>query len=176
MSRHIIFFIILTLGLSCISNSQESKAELYFIGSDTAKVKSHENIRFDFSAEQINTHEGTIEIKATLYNDNTDTVYFLSSSCDGEQYSLRYDTTLFVLVPVLNCNASYPRLIKIEPKGKYEFKSHFRCNSNETKIRLGFDFYPVDKSFDLNMISLAGIHHRQQKDQTIIWSDEKAIK
>lgn len=176
MTRPIIFLIILTLGFSCISNRQDSKAEFNNFGSDTLKIRSKKNIRFDFSAERINTFKETVEIKATLFNDNEDTVYFLSSSCDGEQYSLKYDTAKFVLTSFLNCNASFPILLKIAPKGQYEFQAHFRCRSNVTKIKLGFDFYSVDKSVDLNKISLADIHHRKETEQIIIWADEKTIK
>jgi len=51
-------------------NRQEIKSELDVNGSDTTKTKAKENIRFDLSAERINTFKETIEIKATLYNDN----------------------------------------------------------------------------------------------------------
>jgi hypothetical protein len=186
MTRQILFLIILTLGLSCIPGRQENQVEhnvgdsdvtqLGFVGIDKTQEKVKENIRFDFTVGRINTFKETIEIKASLFNDNTDTVYFLSSSCDGEQYSLRYDTAKFVLTPFMNCNASYPRLMKIAPKGKYDFQAHFRCSSNETKIKLGFDFYSVDKSVGMDKITLADVHSRQEKEQTIIWTDEKTIK
>ena len=176
MTRQILILIILTLGLSCNSGGQENKSELAVTGSNMTETKVKENIRFDFSVGRINTFEETIEIKASLFNDNADTVYFLSSSCDGEQYSLRYDTAKFVLTPFMNCNASYPRLMKIAPKGQYDFQAHFRCSSKETKIKLGFDFYSVDKSLDLNKITLADIHGRHEKKQTVLWTDEKTIK
>jgi hypothetical protein len=186
MTRQILLFTILTLGLSCVSGRQEYQIEYKvgeydiiqqsFVNPDKTQGKSKKNIRFDFSASRINTYKETIEIKASLFNDNTDTVYFLSSSCDGAQYSLHYDRTKFVLTPFLNCNVNYPILIKIAPKGQYNFQAHFRCSSKETKIKLGFDFYPVDKSFDLNKISLAGVHGRQEKEQSIIWTDVKTIE
>lgn len=128
MTRQITFLIILTLGLSCISFIQETDTEQRLTdtknnitASQRTKKNAKENMRFDFSAVRINTYKETIEIKATLYNDNADTVYFLSSSCDGEQYSLRFDTAKFVLTPFLNCNSSYPRLMKIAPKEQHDF-------------------------------------------------------
>jgi hypothetical protein len=178
MTRQILILIILTLGLSYISGRQESKAEQNVAGSDKTEIKVKENIRFDFSAGRINTFQETIEIKASLFNDNIDTVFFLSSTCDGEQYSLRYDTAKFVLTPFMNCNASFPRLMKIAPKGQYDFQAHFSCSSKETKVRLGFDFYSVDKSFDLTNKNLGNINifNRPKDMQTIIWADEKTIK
>ena len=181
MTRQILILIILTLGLSCNSGGQENKSELTATGSDRTETKVKQNIRFDFSVGRVNTFQETIEIKASLFNDNADTVYFLSSSCNGEQYSLRYDTSKFVLTPFMNCNASYPRIIKIAPKGQYDFQAHFRCSSSsskETKIKLGFDFYSVDKSFDLTSKNLGDINifNRPKDKQTILWADEKAIK
>ncbi len=178
MTRQILFLIILTAGFSCNSSWQKNKIEANVIGSDNTEIKAKENIRFDFSVGRINTFQETIEIKASLFNDNEDTVYFLSSSCDGEQYSLLYDTAKFVLTPFMNCNGSFPRLMKIAPKGQYDFQAHFRCSSKETKIKLGFDFYSVDKSFDLSNKNLGDINifNRPEHKQTIIWADEKTIK
>lgn len=186
MTAHLKLLIILTLGLSCNSARQENQTEqslaitqdtqLSSTGSQETQKKVKENIRFDFTAGRINTFKETIEIKATLYNDNADTVCFLSSSCDGEQYSLHLDTAKFILTTFLNCNANYPRLMKIAPKEQHGFQAHFRCSSKETKIKLGFDFYSVDKSLDLNKITLADIHGRNEKEQTVIWTEEKTIK
>jgi hypothetical protein len=178
MTRQLLFLIILTLGLSCISSRQENKDELSVTVSEHTKEKLNGNIRFEFSVVRINTFQETIEVKASLFNDNADTAYFLSSSCDGEQYSLRYDTAKFVLTPFINCNASYPRLIKIAPKGQHDFQAHFRLSTKETKIKLGFDFYTVDKSYDLKNKNLGEINifNRPKDLQTIIWAEEKTIK
>jgi hypothetical protein len=171
------FFLLtgLALALASISCVRESKSEITIAGIDRIEKKLKENIRFDFSAGRINTFKETIEIKATLFNDNADTVYFLSSSCDGEQYSLRYDSSKFILTPFLNCYVSYPTVFKISPKAKHEFQAHFRCNSKVTKIKLGFDFYSVDKTFELRNKNLGDIFIRPKDKQTIIWSDEKTI-
>jgi hypothetical protein len=176
MTRQFLFLLILTFGLSCNSCRQESSTEQKVIETARTEIKGKDNIRFDFSAERMKTSKETIEIKASLFNDNADTVYFLSSSCFGEQYSLCYDTAKFELTPFVLCNASFPRIMKIAPNGQYDFQAHFRCFSKETKIKLGFDFYTVDKSFDMDKITLTDIHGRQKKAQTIIWADEKTIK
>jgi hypothetical protein len=182
MTRQLLLLIILNLELSCNSVSHESQTEhclataQYTQLSFTGSQGTHENIRFDFTVGRINTFKETIEIKASLLNDNTDTAYFLSSSCEGEKYSLRYDTAKFVLTPFINCNASFPRRMKIAPKGRYDFQAHFKCSSTERKIKLGFDFYSASKSFDLKKITLDDIHKRPENAQTIIWADEKTIK
>ena len=187
MKRQIPFLIILTLGLTCISsrnknivehNVDQEVTQLGFVSSNNTNKKVKEKIRFDFTVGRINTFENAIEIKASLFNDNEDTIYFLSSSCDGEQYSLRYNKSKFILTPFINCNSTYPRLMKIAPKGQYNFQAHYRCANKETKIKLGFDFYSVDKSFNLKNKNVKDINifNRPNDKQTIIWADEKIIE
>ena len=168
--------VILILVLSCNIGEQTQPKEVTVVKFHKPKISESPKIRFDFTAGRINTFRETIEIKASLYNDNTDTVSFLTSTCDGEQYSLRYDTTRFILTPYINCNASYPRLERIPPKGHYDFQAHFRVRTSETKIKLGFDFYQVDKAIDLKKFSLINIHDRQSDDQNILWANEKTIQ
>lgn len=135
-----------------------------------------EKIRFEFSAERIGRFKETIEVKASLYNDNSDTVYFLSSKCGGEQYSLCYDTIKFALVPLINCNANFPKVIKIAPHCQHHFFAYFRNLRDEKNIKLGFNFYSVGKSFDLNKITLCEIYNSAGDIRPILWADEKVIK
>lgn len=175
MIKQFLFSIGLGLALSSISCIQENRLTLAIASTERTDKKIFENIRFSFSAGRINTFKETVEIKATLFNENANTVYFLSSTCDGEQYLLRYDTAQFVLTPFLNCNGNYPTLIKILPNGKHNFKAHFKASSKETKIKLGFEFYSVDKSYNLSDKNLGNIFSRPKDEQTIIWADEKKI-
>jgi hypothetical protein len=76
------------------------------------------------------------------------------------------------LTPFLNCNASFPSIEKISPKEHFDFKAHFKYKTKESKISLGFDFYKIDKSFDLNKIKLHDIYYRPDKDKNIKWTDK----
>jgi hypothetical protein len=125
MTKSFSYFIILTLLISSKLSGQGNKIDIANKYDKTTITNEIRNIHFAFKAERINTFKESIEIKATLYNDNVDTVYFLTSSCDGEQYSLRYDTTKFELTPFMECNVSFTRLGKIAPKGRYYFQSIF---------------------------------------------------
>jgi hypothetical protein len=176
IKKQIIYLIFLFLGLFCFSCKQEQKSEIKVVRKEKVELISNDKIRFDFLAAHINTSKETIEINASLYNDYSDTAYFLSSSCDGEQYSLSYDTTKFSLFPYLLCNISYPIIIKIAPKGHHDFKAHFTCSRTEKKIKLGFDFYSVNSSFDLQKQKDLKIFYRPKDKQTIIWAEEKIIK
>jgi tetratricopeptide (TPR) repeat protein len=158
-----------------ISNAETKKQKII-----TTKT---EGIRFDFSIVHVN--KNTIEVKASLFNDNSDTAYFFSSTCGGEIYSLRYDTAQFErpyygeFGLIITCGGSMPIIIKITPKGQHDFYFWvvFKNIGNENKIKLGFDFYSVNKSFDLTTIKNSNnIYKRPKKEQTIIWADEKILK
>jgi len=182
MGRQLIIFIILTSGFSCTNKNANDKAPQF---SDTVRIenkKPPENIRFDFTATFMDSFKETIEIRATLFNDNADTVYFLSTTGDGPQYSLQYDTSKFELTPFGIGNANFVSKEKIKPKGQYYFKAHFRYKVTVTKIKLGFDFYKVDKSFNLEKFNLPGsgffaaIHYRNNNEKSIVWANEREIE
>lgn len=177
MKRVIIFTLLLTSGLACNFRNRENEGYHYTASSDTTETNALTNIRFDFTAERGNVSADIIEIKASLFNDNKDTVYFLSSTCEGEQYSLRTDIAGCGLATLINCNASYPLVVKIAPEGRHDFRANFQCDSNITGIKLGFDFYSIDKSFDLagKTIGEINIFNRPAGEQTIIWADEQQI-
>jgi hypothetical protein len=84
MTRNFSYFIILILLISCKLAGKESKVDVLHKTDTTTATNEIKDIRFVFKARRINTFKETIEIKATLYNDNRDTVYFLTSTCDGE--------------------------------------------------------------------------------------------
>jgi hypothetical protein len=61
------------------------------------------------------------------------------------------------LTSFLLCYASFPIVIEIPPHGHHDFTAHFRGSSQETKIKLGFDLYLVDKSFRRTKQNMQGI-------------------
>ena len=148
-------------------------AGLLFSFSARSQLVKHNNIKFDFWMVKLSQFKETIKIYGTLYNPNADTVYLLTSSCDGMQYSLQYDSTKFNLTPFLVCNASWPIIAKIPPEGKLDFTAHFKNLNKSKEIKLGFDLYEVDKSFYVDSPALRNyqIHHRNIKDRNIIWAD-----
>lgn len=134
---------------------------------------------FDFSAQRINTYKETVEILGSIINPGEDTVYFLTTSCDGEQYSIVFDTTHFTLTPTLFYNFSLPQIGKIAPKSNFNFMARFHCSSSQSKMKLGFDICLIDKSYttmrqeEWNKIR---IFNRPPENQFILWAEEKEIK
>jgi hypothetical protein len=177
MNRAPLVFLLLIFIVACNFSDRKNDSFHYTASSDTAERKTPSNIRFEFTAERRNASRDIVDIKASLFNDNIDTVYFLSSTCGGEQYSLRSDSAGCALTTLINCNASYPVVIKIAPKGRHDLQANFRCDSNTTRMKLGFDFYTVDRSFNIagKNIGEINIFNRPSDEQTIIWADETSI-
>jgi hypothetical protein len=118
-----------------------------------------ENVKFDFVAEYFDGEPEFTEVNCFLYNKSRDTVYFLTSTCDGIQYALQYDTSKFLIWPTLNCNVSNPMMEKIPPKRKINFKSHFRILNKTDHIYLGFKLKKVDKTLDVSKLSLPDVYN-----------------
>lgn len=142
--------------------------------------KPPENLWLGVSAKRSSKSNNTIEVEAILFNDNPDTIYFLSTSCKGVQSLLQYDTTKFTLILFRKCNSSYLCVDTIKPYGQLEFKTHFKNLTNEFKIKLGFDLYQVDKSFDLKKHSKPATDlkkvYKEDSEKSIIWANEKDIE
>lgn len=154
--------------LFCSCNSNKDVSEIKT--KEETILPKNDKISFDFSVIKDKSFQNKFEIKAKLYNKTSDTIYFLSSTCDGEQYSLKFDSLKIEIEPFMYCNASFPKVLKIAPKDEYNFKTYLNCK--DSIIKLGFDFYQVDKNFNIANTSLSKIHNRNKKDQNIHWSEK----
>jgi len=175
MIRALFIFLFLASVISCKENKAEEK--------DIPKVKtvkipkqelSLDKIRFDFNAKKDSKNKGYIKIDATLYNDNIDTVYFLTGTDHGLQYSLQYDTSKFNYFPESIANVSDPEIGKIPPKGLISFDALFEQRTKDKMIRLEIDFCRVEKDFDMEFTKVAAFKRNRQK--TILATTEKAIE
>lgn len=178
MDKSILFSILLALLFSCNIDSNNHQHRKYSQNILENRANPINNVRLDFTAHKKKDFNDIIEVNAVLFNDNIDTVYFLSSSCFGEQYSIQYDTSKFILNPLTHCQMSIPIIRKIAPKSKHIFQGHFKSVKKETKIKLGFDLYTVNENFILNnrILSEINIHNRPEDEQNIIWAEEKLIE
>ena len=176
--KRVILLIIIVIGIiSCNDTLTKAQVASQIVNQKTTPIiNSPDNVRFDFKATNMVNFKKTIEINATLINDNLDTIYFLTSSCDGMQYSLEYDTTKLFLTPFMNCNANFPMIGKIPPKGKLDFDAHFSFSEKVTSINLGFDFYRIDKSFHLTKIKLHDVYCRPGNVKNIKWADTRSVQ
>jgi hypothetical protein len=145
-------------------------AGLLFSFNGKSQFVKHSNIKFDFRVEKLTEYKETLKVYGTLYNPNKDTVYLLTTSCDGMQYSLQYDSVKFFLAPFMLCNASWPLIAKIPPEDKLDFIAHFKSLGKNNEIKIGFDLFEVEKSFDISNKNL-NIFNRNEKDKNIIWAD-----
>lgn len=112
---------------------------------------AYKNIRFDFTASYYDSFR-TIEIDATIYNDNSYPVYFLTYYCDNHRKNLLYDTSLRQAGMVALCNAPAPIKNEIKAHDKYELHEDLSARSQIQKLKLGFHFVPLTP--DLNIDSL----------------------
>ena len=133
-------------------------------------------VRFEFETEKIDPSEfffASIKINASLINDSEDTVFFLTTTCYGEQYSLQYDTSYFDIINLVFCNVNNPETQSIAPKKKHTFSTYLKNKKDTSVIKLGFDFYQVKRNLDMKEIFTTNIHHRLDENKSIIWYEYK---
>jgi len=178
MTTQFFSLVVLLFSFACNSDRKEKQVLVADDDSMNIKIETAVNIRFDFTATRSKTNSDIVEVAAEIYNDNTDTVYFLTYTCAGDQYALHYDTTRFALNPFMMCNAMFPKKQHIAPKGYYEFPAHFSCVKNEKDIKLGFEFCQVDKAFSISTENFNKIRSssKENEEQLVIWANIKVIK
>jgi hypothetical protein len=171
-----LFYVIFSFLLaSCGFNTTTSKDQQVITNTSNNNTNRIDSIQFSCYATRIAEFGNTIKINASLLNQSSDTLYFLSSTCDGAQYSLRFDTSNYSLTPRINCNASYPIIINLNPNDHYDFETYFSCKGSEKQIKLGFDFYSVEKNAKVTEFSLDKIVNGSQTEQNILWAEEVNI-
>lgn len=155
---------IVMIFISC--NPKESKSE------SLEQKQEQKSFIFDFTATQ---SENELKIEAFLENKGNETVYLLTTTCEGEQYSIKFDSTQLDLAPKILCNASFPKLDSILPKQKHYFTTYFWTKTKVEKLKLGFDFFQVEKEYKIPKNININIFNRPENEQNIIWSEEKKI-
>lgn len=133
-----------------------------------------EKIYFDFETKN-NTlfYKNGLEVKASIINKNKDTVYILSTTCSGESNFLDYDTLLFSQYHLLQCNASFPYLLKIAPNEKFTFEANFKNLKKSNEMKLGFYLNLVNKSIDITKIELYDVYKMASEKKNIISTNKK---
>lgn len=139
------------------------------------QLVKHDNIKFDFRATRTKSTDNVAIVYATLYNPNPDTVYFLSTSCDGIQYDLEFDRQQFDNAPGILCNASWPIILKIPPMGKLDFVAGIKILQPADEIKLGFDFRETGSSFDTPEESIS-LRYHIHRPNNIIWAGTRKFE
>lgn len=163
---------------SCSNSSNPQEPEVPKVITPYQKDNNNPSghISFDYTAIRLDKQKDIIEVKASLVNQLTDTVYYLSTSCNGDQYSLIIDTMKYSVVPLTECAEIVPVLKKIPPMGRYTFNAKLKANTIDEKIRLGFDLFKAEKGTALSGLTFNNIHRRSMNDKNILWTDERLIE
>ncbi len=166
--------ILLFILFSCNSGNKVKFQDKLFSDFVAEMKINSTNIHFDFEAKK-NTlfYENGLEIKASLINKNKDTVYILSTTCSGESNFLDYDTLLFSQYHLLQCNASFPYILKIAPNEKFTFGANFQNFQNSNEMKLGLYLNLVNKSFDITKIELFEVYKMAGEKKNIIRTSKK---
>lgn len=133
------------------------------------------NIHFEYSAKFVDLNNRRIEVTAHLFNDNDTAAYFLTGTCDSDQYWLNYDTSQVTLTATIQCNASYPILAEIKSDSGYLFKATFFNKSNSTNLQLGFYFYGMNRPQELDNLNWIDCARLIRHEKNLIPGKEIAI-
>lgn len=135
-----------------------------------------DSLQFVFTVIHKDRQNLIIKVNASLLNPFPDTVYFLTYTCDGLVYDFVYDTAKLELMPHYLCNATFPILGKIPPKGQLDFDASFMQRSADKTVKLGYGIFRVDKNFPIKAGISQLIEFRQKATRTVLIGGEKIIQ
>ncbi len=183
MSQLFTFVIITSFCLcftSCSTKAHEKSSAKNSVVSQFEKpiltrVKSH-GITFKASLEPIvkNSLRPRI-VNGTIYNSTAKPVYYLSSSCNGLDYYLKFSQETAQATPLIQCNASYPLIGVIHSKDSLAFDTYIHKDSGE--VQVGIDFrqinmmIPRQKLIDSPAL-VNKIYNATTNPDDILWSIE----
>jgi hypothetical protein len=132
-------------------------------------------VRFDFTASRLIEQPDIIEVKAWLINDLADTVYYVSTSCNGEQYALEFDTVKYTVIPLMDCDVDTSVVRIIPPLSRHTFEARLRASTKDERIRLGFDFFRTQKGTTVTGMTSDRIYGNDT-DNNILWAEERRFE
>jgi hypothetical protein len=129
-------------------------------------ISSEDKIAFSYS--KIQSFDSTIRFKGNLENLTSDTLYILTTGCNGLAQQVHFNPECFDYVAVYHCNVDQPIIKVVEPKQIINFhfnlkaKQCFSIDSSSFEI----DIYLVENELDLKKFNRSDIHFR--KDKTFV--------
>lgn len=171
------FPIFLLLMLFSCNRNISPKTEMAIKESSKQNVltNSQSSIRFLIKPKRINSDKGDLEIEARLLNLTSDTVFFLSGTCEYYIYSVEMEFTDYVLMPQVFCNSTSPIVLNIAPGGHFSFMLYLDENVERDSLKLGFDFMEVQGSTIADQFQINQIGNRSEEAKKILWSDKVKI-
>lgn len=138
---------------------------------------SGEYIEFSYKLTRLNEKSpGLVRVDCSLLNNTLDTIYFLSTSCNGYKYSLRFNEQEFELYEMIRCRYSETSVQELIPGEPLRFVCYLQEIKRKEKTRLGFDLYTIDSKNHFSDSINYPIFNRMVEEQEVIWGDSVGIE
>jgi len=142
-----------------------------------SSVGQQDDIEFNYKLTRLKEKSpGLVKIDCTLLNNTLDTVYFLTTSCNGYKYSLRFNEQEFELYEMIRCRSSKTFLQELIPGEPLKFVCYLKDIEGNQRTRLGFDLYMIDSKSHFSDSIKYPIFNRMAEDQEVIWGDSVRIE
>jgi hypothetical protein len=141
------------------------------------QLLENDGINFDYElGEKSNLGENKqIEINYTVKNNNEFDVNFIAESCNALDYFLRFKTEYFKIIPLVNCNATFPIIGRLKAKEEMLFTTHLlQIGGLNSEPVIGLDFRVVDKYIEYEKLLeqpeiIENVYQSSTTKNNIIW-------
>ncbi|WP_421751034.1 hypothetical protein [Croceimicrobium sp.] len=134
------------------------------------------DIDFNYQSTRVaDKSQRLLKVECSLLNNTSDTIYFLTTTCNGYRYSLRYNEQNFELYEMIRCRNSDTYVQELSPGIPLSFVCYLREVEKNVVIKLGFDLYKVESNSLFVDTMRYSIFNRKLEDQEVIWGDSVRI-
>jgi hypothetical protein len=128
-----------------------------------------DSLLLEFETTCLSQFDDLYQLHCTITNRSSDSIFFLSRTCDGMQYNLILDSLDLAFRPMLLCIMSSPEIITIPGGCSWSFSGYVMRLSENSEIQLGLNLCFLKPKQRVSM-------HLGRKDciaETTVWARGK---
>lgn len=138
---------------------------------------NHQGISFKYKFGEISEfgENFLIETVCTIKNQTERDINYLCESCNGLEYYLVTDPVEYFVMPIMNCNATFPIIHTLNKNEQLTFTTYlFKDKNAEPLNKIGLDFREVKEYIPFDTLRkypemIETEYRAETKESNIIW-------
>ena len=120
-----------------------------------------------------------IDVRCVIKNNTDNEIYYMNQSCNGLDYYLILKPDSYSVSPLMNCNATWGMISKLNSQGSIKFKTQIlKLRDSKPIENIGIDFRVTDKFIPFETLRkqpkiIEKVYRKKTEQKNIIWGNEE---
>ncbi len=141
-----------------------------------ASEKSVERLTFSYTIVKDTVFENSYIVHGDIKNVTSETIYFLSESCNGLDYDLSTSNPKGQIDIIMHCFVSLPEKCSIKANDHFTFRSRIALSSPLKEIALSLNLYELSANEEIKDESIASIIMRKRSKVILLQGPTVQLK